>query len=192
MSMLCTLSRVSASQMAAMPGNASLADQLLHEDPLAAAPRPGVFAKLFGKTPPAPPACTVPWIGAAQQYDLDRQWHVPHFLLTGRSEGGPFPASFICDGGEEVGTDLGYGKPRLFTAEQAGRIADHLRSITEAALLERYDADAMEAQDVYWQAEDAADERRRQVRELHETIVELADFAGETARRNAGLVVEIY
>jgi hypothetical protein len=192
MSMLCTLSRVSASQMAAMRGDPSVADQLLHEDPPAAAPRGGLFAKLFGKAPPAPPARTVPWIGPAQQYDLDRQWHVLHFLLTGQGEGGPFPASFLCDGGEEVGTDLGYGKPRLFTAEQAGRIADHLRSIAEADLLERYDADVMEVQGVYWQVEDAADERRRQVRELHETIVGLADFAGETARLHAGLVVEIY
>jgi len=45
---------------------------------------------------------------------------------------------------------------------------------------------------VYWQVEDSADERHRQVRELHETIVELADLAGETARLNGGLVVEIY
>ena len=192
MSILCALSRVTASQMAAMRGDSSVADQLLHEEPPAAAPRPGLFAKLFGKAPPAPPARTVAWIGAARQYDLDKQWHILHFLLTGPSEGGPFPASFLCDGGEEVGTDLGYGKPRLFTSEQAGRVAAHLRSIGEAALLERYDADAMEAQDVYWQAEDSADERRRQVRELHETMVELADFAAETARLGAGLVVEIY
>jgi hypothetical protein len=192
MSMLCTLSRVTTSQMEALRGDPLVADQLLHEEAPPAAPPPGLFAKLFGKAPPAPPARTVQWIGAAQQYDLDRQWHVLHFLLTGQSEGGAFPASFLCDGGEEIGTDLGYGKPRLFTSEQAARIATHLRAIGEADLFARYDADAMEAQDVYWQAEDSAVERRRQVRELHETVVELADFASETARLGAGLVVEIY
>ena len=192
MSMLCTLSRVTASQMAALRGDPSVAGQLLHDDPPTAPPRPGLFAKLFGKAPPAPPARTVQWIGAAQQYDLDRQWNVLHFLLTGQGEGGPFPASFLCDGGEETGTDLGYGKPRLFTSQQAGRIADHLRSIGEADLLERYDADVMEEQGVYWTAGDSEEEQREQVRGLHETLTEIADFAGETARLGGGLVVEIY
>lgn len=191
MSMLCTLSRVTASQMEAMRGDPAVADALLHETVAVAPVSTGFFGRLFGKAPPPSPARTVPWIGAGQQYELDQQWHILHFLLTGQVEGGAFPASFLCGDGEEVGRDLGYGKPRLFTSEETARIAAHLHSIDEATLTQRYDADAIE-RDVYWQAGLSVNEQREQVRELHETIVEMADFAADTARLGCGLVVEVY
>jgi hypothetical protein len=190
MSMLCTLSRVTVAQIAAMRADPSVATQLLHDPPAGAPARPGLFARLLGKAPP-PPAPRLPWVGAAQQYDLDRQWHILHFLLTGLVEGGDFPASFLCGAGEEIGVDLGYGKPRLFTSDEAGRIAAHLESIEARDLLARYDADAIEA-DVYWQVTDAEEERREQVRDLHGTMREIAAFAADTARHHCGLAVEIY
>jgi hypothetical protein len=50
----------------------------------------------------------------------------------------------------------------------------------------------MEEQGVYWQAAGSEEERRAQVRELHEILGEVAGFADETGRRGAGLVVEIF
>ena len=191
MSMLCTLSRVTPSQIEAMRGDPSVAGQLLHEAQPIAPARPGVFARLLGRVPP-PPARLVPWIGAAQQYDLDGQWHILHFLLTGESEGGAFPASFLCGDSEEVGADLGYGKPRLFTSEQASQIADYLHSIAEAELFARYDAGEIEERGVYWQVAPSEEEQRAQVRDLHETMMQVADFAADTARRGWGLVIEVY
>lgn len=192
MSMICTLSRVTASQIAMLRGDPSAAGQLLHDPPLAVQAQPGFLARLLGKRP-LPPARTLPWIGAAQQYELDGQWHIVHFLLTGESEGGPLPASFLCGGGgEELGRDFGFGKPRLFTSAETARIAAHLRSVREAELMTRYDAAAIEERDVYWQAAASPDEQREQVSGLHATMQEVADFAAETARLGCGLVVEVY
>ena len=194
MGMLCVLSRVTEDEMAALREDSAAAGQLLHEPFPVPPPRPGFLARLFGAAPPAPPIAQArrPWIGAERQYDLDKRWHVVHYLLTGREQGGPFPACVLCDGGEEVGADTGYGKPRLFTSAQAAAIAAHLHGLDEAALLARYDADDMEDRDIYWQPATAPGEQREDVASLHETIVDIARFADEAARGRGGLVVEIY
>ena len=49
MSMGCTLSRVTASQIEALRSDPSGADQLLHEAPAVAPARPGLFARMLGK-----------------------------------------------------------------------------------------------------------------------------------------------
>lgn len=194
MGMLCVLSRVTEDEMAAMREDGAAADQLLHEPSPMPPPRPGFLARLFGSAPPAPPIpqARLPRIGAERQYDLDKRWHVVHYLLTGRGEGGAFPACFLCNDGEEVGADLGYGRPRLFTCTQAAAIAAHLDGLDEAALLARYDAADMENEDIYWQPATSAQEQREDVASLHATIVDIARFANEAARSGNSLVVEIY
>lgn len=194
MGMLCMLSRVTEDEMAALREDSTAADQLLHEPCLVAPPKPGFLARLFGPAPPAPPVPRArrSWIGAERQYDLDKRWHVVHYLLTGLGEGGEFPACFLCNDGEEVGEDFGYGRPRLFTSAQAAAIAAHLHGLDEAALLARYDAADMENEDIYWQPATSPEERREDVASLHETIGEIARFADEAARSRNGLVVDIY
>lgn len=192
MSMLCTLSRVTPEQVEAMRRDPAAAAGLLHDTLFQPRPKPGLFARLLGR--PAPPAAqpSVCWIGPGQQYALDKQWHVLHFLLTGQAEGGDFPAAFLCEGGEELGVDLGYGPPRLFTHEQARRIASHLDSVTPAQLRARYSAAEIERQGIYWQAPASVDEQDEDLEALHETTVEAARFIGETARLGRGLVIEIH
>lgn len=192
MSMSCTLSRVTSEQMQAMRGDPAIADALLHETLFTAQPKRGLLARLFGKTAPMLARASSSWIGAAHQYDLDHQWHILHFLLTGQAEGGDFPAHFICNGGEEVGSDTGYGAPRLFTNEQVRDIAAHLTAITEADLRERYIASEIERQEIYWKVPDTREEQREDADELADTLAEAARFIDETARRGCGLVVEIY
>ena len=193
MSMLCTLSRVTAAQARAMRDDPNVADQLLHEALPAAPVKPGLFARLTGKTLPPSPPRKADWIGDAQQYDLAQQWHILHFLLTGQAEGGVFPAAFLCaDVGEEVGADLGYGRPRLFTADQAGRIAAHLHTVAETELRRRYDPDQIERQGIYWQADGSEEEQRAEVQGLHGTLQNLAAFTNGAAEDGCGLVVEIY
>lgn len=192
MSMLCTLSRVTAAQAEAMRADPVVADELLHE-PFPPAPvKTGLFARLTGKVPPPPPPRKADWIGAARQYAVDQQWHILHFLLTGLPEGGDFPACFLCNEGEEVGVDLGYGRPRLFTAEQAGRIAAHLRALDEAEVRRRYAPADIDRHDIYWLAEGSDADHRQEARWLWETMQEVAAFAEEAARDGGGLVVEIY
>ena len=51
MSMLCTVSRITASQIAAMRSDPAVADQLLHERLPVVPARPGLFARMLGLWP---------------------------------------------------------------------------------------------------------------------------------------------
>lgn len=76
--------------------------------------------------------------------DLDKTWHVVHFLLTGSAEDGEGPLSFLLAGGRPVGeVDLGFGPGRLFVREELQEIAQALGRISESDLPSRYRPERM-------------------------------------------------
>lgn len=191
MSMLCSLNRLTSEQaQAARADPLAVCDLLYPGDPLPP-PQPGLIARLLGKRAPPPRRRTMAWIGAAQQYELDRQWQILHFLFTGSIEGGVFPACFLCMDGENVGEDGGYGPPRLFTASQVRQIADYLAGLGEEEVLRRYQPDQIAAHGVYWLIPDTAEEQRVDALGLWSTIVEMRAFIDDTARRDCALVIDL-
>ena len=52
--------------------------------------------------------------------ELDKSWHVLHFLFTGHPSHGPMPAAALLSGGREIGDDLGYG-PALRGGDESVR-----------------------------------------------------------------------
>lgn len=81
--------------------------------------------------------------------DLDKAWHGIHYLLTGLAEGGPEPQSLAVFGGEEFGPEIGYGPARFLTGDQVRRVAEALAGITPESLAQRFDAEDMEAKQIY-------------------------------------------
>ena len=55
--------------------------------------------------------------------DVDRTWHLLHFLLTGSADDAEHPLSFLAAGGRAVSDDLGNGPLRAFTPEDVWRLA---------------------------------------------------------------------
>lgn len=192
MSMLSTLSRLTQEQVQAMRADPAVIPELLYDLEPAPPLQPGFFARLLGKKAAPVRVRALPWIGAGQQLDLDHEWQILHYLLTGTIEGGAFPASFICEGGEEVGEDRGYGPPRLFSSQQARAIADHLATLDERDVLRRYRPDDIVAKGVYWQPPATEAEQREDALGLWDTIGKMTRFIDETARHGCALVVEIY
>ena len=81
--------------------------------------------------------------------DLDKSWHLLHFLLTGDPLGGSPPLKDAIIGGTEIGPDLGSGPARVLTPEQVRAVADALAGVREADLRSRYIPDALEAAKMY-------------------------------------------
>jgi hypothetical protein len=81
--------------------------------------------------------------------DVDKSWHLIHFMLTGQADGGPEPLSWAVLGGEEVGEDVGYGPARILQPDQVKGISSALSEISIEEFNSRYDPAAMKAADVY-------------------------------------------
>lgn len=94
--------------------------------------------------------------------DIDKTWHVLHFLLTGEAWEAEPPLDFIATGGQQVGEeDVGYGPARVLRSPEVRRLAEALAPITWPILLSRFDIAAMDALEIYptgWSAYDPSGE----------------------------------
>jgi hypothetical protein len=120
-----------------------------------------------------------------ERLDIQKAWHGLHFLLAGSIDLSPEPLGQAILGGTEIGDDTGYGPPRYHDAKAVVAIADALSSISPETLGSRYDAEALNAADVYpggWEDE----ENRSWLIDAYTDV--LAFYTGVAARGNAALL----
>jgi|ERR1051325_1358736 hypothetical protein len=80
---------------------------------------------------------------------LEKAWHGLHYLLTGSAAEADLPLGFILQGGAEVGGDLGYGPPRMFTDNEVRHLHTALEAVSDDILWSRFNPEAMSAAGVY-------------------------------------------
>jgi hypothetical protein len=120
--------------------------------------------------------------------DLHKSWHMFHFLFTGRADGGEPPGSFLMQGGEEVGEDLGYGPPRLVGAADSAAFARFIEAHSLDDLMARLDGERMAALHIY-PAFDATDAVEEYGDDLEHYFPKLREhLAAAAAAREATLV----
>jgi len=81
--------------------------------------------------------------------NLEKSWHVLHYLLTGKAEEANPPLGNAILGGKEIGEDLGYGPARFLTPQQVHEVATALEAISKDDLSARFDLKAMMAARIY-------------------------------------------
>ncbi len=81
--------------------------------------------------------------------NLEKSWHVLHYLLTGKAEEAPAPLGNAILGGTEIGGDLGYGPARFLTPPQVREVAAALAPISSDDLAKRFNLEAMMAARIY-------------------------------------------
>jgi len=86
----------------------------------------------------------------ADALDLDKTWHVIHYLLNGEVWDGEEPLFDAVLGGVELpGTDGGYGPFRYLLPEDVQLTAAALADIPVAALWERFEPGEAEGEEIY-------------------------------------------
>lgn len=68
--------------------------------------------------------------------DLEKSWHILHYLFTGHVDESDAPGNAMLTG-EEVGEDVGYGPPRLHDVKETQAFADFLKTQDLTRLQER-------------------------------------------------------
>jgi hypothetical protein len=136
------------------------------------------------------PASAAKVLTDAPSVSLEKAWHGLHYLMTGSAWEGDGPLSFLLQGGEALADeDEEDGPPRLLSPAEVQELDAALTPLTEDALWSRFDPEAMEADDIYpniWDEaeEDLKEEYLHYFREL-KTLVRRAKDDGK------GLVVSI-
>ena len=81
--------------------------------------------------------------------DLDKAWHGIHFLLTGTAWDTNSLKGQAILGGKEFGSEMGYGRARLLSADEVRKIADILDNENPQAWSKKFDAKKMSAEQIY-------------------------------------------
>ena len=84
------------------------------------------------------------------QLDIDKSWHLIHFLLTGHAWEGSGPVALAVLGGEPIGDeDVGYGPARGLNPAEVASVANALATLSPAELWSRFDARAAKLAEIY-------------------------------------------
>lgn len=88
-------------------------------------------------------------VGDSSAMDVDKAWHGIHFLLTGNAWEVEDALGSAVIGGVEIGEDVGYGPARYLTPERVQEVAAALEGLTPEQFVERFDAGALEKNQIY-------------------------------------------
>ncbi len=82
--------------------------------------------------------------------DIDKTWHIIHFLLNGDTWEGAWPLVGVVLGGTEISDeDVGYGPARYLTPPEVKEVSSALTSIPADTLWSRFNADAVRRAEIY-------------------------------------------
>ncbi len=119
--------------------------------------------------------------------DIDKSWHLIHFLLNGETWGGDGPLSQVVLGGTELpDTDAGYGPFRYLHPEEVRVTSKALAEISSEQLWSRFNADRAYAAEIYPQGWSGDDGEREYVQSNFESLQQL--FSKAAASGNAMLL----
>ncbi len=126
---------------------------------------------------------------ASSSMTLEKAWHGLHFLLTGTSWEGTGRRAFLLNGGNEVGSDEGYGPSRLYSAADVIEIARELESVDGEALWSNFDQEKMTDEEIY---PDIWDEEEEELKEEYlEYFEELCEFVSTAASNGEGIRITL-
>lgn len=96
-----------------------------------------------------------------EELNIAKAWHGVHFLLCGSGAIGAPPLGDAVLGGIEIGPDLGYGPARYLEPARVKAVSVALQALGLEEFERRYDAAALEANEVYPRGWSDETDRRR-------------------------------
>lgn len=121
--------------------------------------------------------------------DLDKAWHLIHFLLAGETWGGDGPLAAAVLGGDALEeTDAGYGPFRYLQPEQVREVAEALTRVDSEDLWRNFDAKKVAKAEVYPSGWEGGEDDKQYI---CQNFDELKKFYGEAAAAGSALLLYI-
>jgi len=121
--------------------------------------------------------------------DIDKSWHLIHFLLNGATWEGTPPFGWVVLGGRELpNTDAGYGPYRVLEPEEVKSASVALEKVAAEELWSRFRLDVVRKADIYPSGWIGSGQERDYI--LHHYRALQAHFA-RAASKNEGMLLYI-
>jgi hypothetical protein len=197
--MIMTVTAVSDATIERVLSDPPLIWQVIHPGMPAPIPAieqktPPFLGKLFGKPQPEEtpePAAATLVLGEDEMdtLDLDKAWHILHFMLGNDVWDGNPPLNFILLGGEDVGKiDVGYGPARAMRSGDVQIAKEALDKVSDDEIRSRFDPSAEGMSEVYPNGWHEPDPTGQGLQYILDNMASLREFLATTARRRHGLI----
>ena len=111
-------------------------------------PGRGIFGRLFGTRPPQ--LAVIPSRRENDEADLDKSWHIVHYLLTGETGRAVGPLRLIGDDLNPLADiDLGLGKPNVVSVADVKAFALATETMSDDDFLRRFKPAEMPTDELY-------------------------------------------
>jgi Domain of unknown function (DUF1877) len=182
------LIRTSTENVEALRGRPkAVAEFIYQDDEMYEEPKQGFFSKFFGSS--KVDLKPVPERSEDDETDLDKSWHIVHYLLSGSTERGEDALALIGDDLNPLADlDLGLGKPNVISAERVRAFALAASNMTDAEFLIRYVPEEMPLDELYMgeviARGDVDDIREYALQNFHD----LRNFVQQASDRNEAII----
>jgi hypothetical protein len=153
-------------------------------------PRPaasGIRIVPFSELRPVAPERLRVW-RTGEEIDLDKIWHVIHFVLTGSAGKSDRPEGSLLADDLEIGArDVGAGRPWALLPEQTARFAQAVAPLQFEDMKDRFDVAAMRRKKVY--LAQSVDADAASFTEVWRQLLKLQKFLETTAQNGEGLIL---
>jgi len=186
-----SLVRVPPQAIEHLRGRPRAVAEFLYGDPdIYEPPKQSVMSRLFGSKP-IPDTRPVPTRRDDDEDDLDKAWHIVHYLLTGSTNVIDSPLNLIANEGDRLADiDLGYGPPFVISPETVAAFSDAAHNVTDQSFLARLVPEQMPLEELY-----LGNSVREDPEEMGEYALEkfhiLRGFA-DKARANGEAIITYY
>jgi hypothetical protein len=169
-------------------GRPKAAAEFIYQEPgLYEEPKPGLFDRLFKRRQRSD--IPVPDRHRGDETDLDKSWHIVHYLLTGETGRAVGPLSLIGDDLHPLAdVDLGLGKPNVISCEATRAFAEAAGAMTDTEFLSRFRPAEMPTDDLYMGDVIARGDHDDMKEYALENFHNLRDFAAEAARNGEAII----
>jgi len=172
-------------------GRPKAVGEFIYQDPDAyQEPRQGLFGRLFN--PRSESNAPVPDRHDGDEADLDKSWHIVHYLLTGETGRAVGPLGLIGDDLHPLADiDLGLGKPNVISVAAVKAFVEAAQAMSDDDFLGRFKPNEMPTDELYLGEVIARGDHDDMREYALENFHILRDFVAEAAS-NGEIVITYY
>ena len=165
----------------------ALAKFIYQDDDVYEEPQRGLLGRLFGgggeRDGP------IPERREDDEADLDKSWHIVHYLLSGESGRGAAPLGLIGDDLHPLADlDLGLGKPNVISPFEVKAFAEATAAMSDADFLVRFKPEEMPVDELYMGDVIARGDHDDMMEYALENFHVLRKFAAEAAASGEAII----
>lgn len=142
------------------------------------------------KQPPVKEKAYIPEALSEDEIDIDKSWHILHYLFTGSANGKTPPGCYLLEGGRIIkDVEIGYGPVYTLDVQQVKEFSDFVCEFDQQTLEQRFNKEEMKKQKIYVAENTSSDFKEELLPYVLENLRCLKNFLVKTVDENKGLMI---